>query len=178
MNSGMWIRFASLELWRSSRAQQCQRATNTHKLDKQGYFHASRNHLIPPGQKGVCISEGNLQIIKKTSTAQRVCTLSQRRLCPDLYLEGKIGCSCFFFMVPSQLVAMRLPSRNLCSIPTGGHLFFITIWRSFPRHFSSSSTWLQYPTDLVLHSLLLNRISLWCPNTIKELIMHNELGHQ
>lgn len=103
----------------------------------------------------------------------------QGSFCPDHSLEGKIGCS-FFFAFNSHL-SMRSrgpPYRSLCSISTGGHLFFITIWRSFLRHFPSFSTWLQYPTDPVLHSLLLNRISLWCPNTRQNLIMYNEPGHQ
>lgn len=33
----------------------------------------------------------------------------------NLHLEGKIGCSFFLLLFPSQLVATRLPSRSLCS---------------------------------------------------------------
>lgn len=117
------------------------RGTNTHKLHRQGYFHAYVHHLILAGEgQGVCMDDVNPQIINKLLWLKGFALYPQGGFGPDLYLEGKIDCSFFFLRSPSQLVAMRLPSRSLCSISIGGHLFFITIWRSFPRHFGYSST--------------------------------------
>lgn len=118
------------------------RDTNTYELHRQEYFHAYVHHLILAGQEqGVCMDDGNPQIINSKLVWLKGFTLyPQGGFGPDLYLGGKIGCSFFFLRSPSQRVAMRLPSRSLCSISIGGHLFFITIWRSFPRHFSYSST--------------------------------------
>lgn len=88
---------------------------------------------------------------QQTYLAWRVCTLSPRTLLPCSLPRRKKG----LFSLPRvsfPAVAMKLPSRSWCSIAPGGHLSFITIRRSFPRYFSSSSTRLQYSTDPVLHS--------------------------
>ena len=67
-------------------------------------------HLILAGQEsGVCRSDGNPQIINKLLLLKRFVLYPQGGFCRDLYLEGKIGCSFFFFKLPSQRVVRGSP---------------------------------------------------------------------
>lgn len=67
-----------------------------------------------------------------------------------------------------RLKGFRLPSMYLWRVSIGGHLFFITIWKSIHLYISFPTYWLWYPTDSVPQPLLFNRISsmLWHYNMV------------
>lgn len=133
-------------------------------------------NIVVGREWGLCTRDGNSHVTNKLIWLEGFALYRQGRFCPVLCLGGKRGSS-LFRVFPSQLWPWNCPPGVGVASPLEVIFFSSPSGGPFP------GTLVPPPPDyniplIPFCTLLLNRVSLLCPNTVKKLIMHNELGHQ